>query len=74
MRHGHDRLWYRLHDRWHRDVSRFPRRYEWDALDALEEHRRDVEEYLADLSEHIRRLREARAEASPTAPSAGTEG
>jgi hypothetical protein len=41
-----------------------------EVLACLEEHRRDVEEYLADLSERIRRLQDeagvsARPEASP---------
>ncbi len=46
-----------------------------DRLEWLESHRRDVEEYLADLSERIRREREARgvnANASPS-PEASAE-
>jgi hypothetical protein len=44
-------------------------RGEWDRgdrIDVLEEHRRDVEEYLADLSEEIKRLRDKEGVNAPT--------
>jgi hypothetical protein len=44
-------------------------RGEWDRgdrIDVLEAHRRDVEEYLADLSEEIKRLRDKEGVNAPT--------
>ncbi len=40
-----------------------------DRLEWLEAHRRDVEEYLADLSERIRREQSARGISSTPSPS-----
>ena len=44
-----------------------------DRLEWLESHRRDVEEYLADLSERIRREQQARGVSSNPTPGASPE-
>ncbi len=57
--HGHDHG--RHHEHGH---SGGQRSWRENKLEILEEHRRDVEEYLADLSDCIRRLQERKREDS----------
>ena len=77
-RHRRGRERFARYARSRRFRDEWERREPADRLAYLEEHRRDVEEYLADLSDRIRRLRDkvqgniqdevpasARQEASP---------
>jgi len=50
---------------WHHHGEHHHHETKPERLERLEEHRRDVEEYLADLSEKIRRLQQDDGSAQP---------